>query len=67
MDVESETINLVNFDACKLQSYPDSPGAGGAEVGVKLRLLLKIFVNCFFNMHYNFLQSFYVLEDGRFV
>ena len=37
MDVESETINLVNFDACKLQSYPDSPGAGGAEVRVKLR------------------------------
>ena len=30
-------IYLVNFDACKLQSYPHSPGAGGAEVRVELR------------------------------
>ena len=29
-------IYLVNFDACKLQSYPHSPGAGGAEVRVEL-------------------------------
>ena len=28
---------LINFDACKLQSYPHSPGAGGAEVRVELR------------------------------
>ena len=31
------TRYLISFDACKLQSYPHSPGAGGAEVGVELR------------------------------
>ena len=29
-------IHLISFDACKLQSYPHSPGAGGAEVRVEL-------------------------------
>ena len=30
------TRYLISFDACKLQSYPHSPGAGGAEVRVEL-------------------------------
>ena len=31
------TRYLISFDACKLQGYPHSPGAGGAEVRVELR------------------------------
>ena len=36
----------VHLYTCDIESNSHTPGAGGAEVGVKLWLVLKIFVNC---------------------
>ena len=46
----------VHLYTCDVESNPHSPGARGAEVGVKLWLLLRIFVKFF-----NFLIALYII------